>query len=431
MLSRDSAGQAAAAPPGPARDAAAWAAREDVPRICDELHPPEVLGAAALAEMVFAGAGIPEVMAAITARGGPASAHAYDTSLALQLGFRRENALSLLNGVLSRQSTFRVAGASPGALRVLALLAPGDLMVNTPIEFLARHLNIRLDLLYIASDRPLPASVPDHDVAFFAVSESDPAALTRLAPLFRAWPRPALNHPSRVSELARDRLAAHLTGLPGIHHPPTRRCDRASIEAALTETAPLRSLLQGADWPVLVRPVGSHGGAGLARADDAAALAANLAASDADEFYLCPFVDYRSPDGQFRKYRIVLIDGAPQLCHLAISSHWMVHYLSAGMASSAAKRAEESRAMADFAAGFAHRHAEALAALAQAIGLDYVVVDCAETRDGVLLVFEADVASIVHLLDPADLFPYKAVQMRKVFAAFESLLRGAARKSVN
>ena len=48
---------------------------------------------------------------------------------------------------------------------------------------------------------------------------------------------------------------------------------------------------------------------------------------------------------------------------------------------------------------------------------------CAETRDGRLLVFEADAAAIVHLMDPPDLFPYKQPQMRRVFAAFEDLLR--------
>ena len=47
----------------------------------------------------------------------------------------------------------------------------------------------------------------------------------------------------------------------------------------------------------------------------------------------------------------------------------------------------------------------------------------AETRDGRLLVFEADTAAIIHLMDPPDLFPYKPPQMRKVFAAFEAMLR--------
>jgi hypothetical protein len=43
-----------------------------------------------------------------------------------------------------------------------------------------------------------------------------------------------------------------------------------------------------------------------------------------------------------------------------------------------------------------------------------------------LLVFEADTAAIVHLMDPEALFPYKHVQMRRVFAAFGDMLRRRA-----
>ncbi len=83
--------------------------------------------------------------------------------------------------------------------------------------------------------------------------------------------------------------------------------------------------------------------------------------------------------------------------------------------------------MAGFDEGFARRHAAAFAQLQAAIGLDYLVIDCAETPDGRLLLFEADVAMIVHAMDPPDLFPYKGPQMRKVFAAFQAMLANAAR----
>ncbi len=377
---------------------------EAPPLPCSTLVPPPVLGAAALAERVYAGAVLADLVDAIGAHRTAPHAARYDLSLAFQLAFRRTEGLALQARVLGEGTMFRIPGPGADALRVLALLAPGDLMVNTPIEFIAHHLNLRLDLLYVVPDRPLPPRVPEHDVAFFAASESDAASLGRLAPLFRVWPRPALNDPARIPGLARYRLARRLAGIPGLCHPPTIRLSRAR----------------------LLRPVGAHGGAGLVKADDRAALAAALARDAADEFHLCPFVDYRGADGRFRKYRIALIGGEPLLCHVAISDHWMVHYLNAGMAENAAKRAEEAALMATFATGFARRHARALAALAAAIGLDYVVVDCAETGDGRLLVFEADVGAIVHLLDPPEVFPYKHEQMRKVFAAFEAMLRRAS-----
>ncbi|MDR3631037.1 MAG: hypothetical protein P4L42_11955, partial [Desulfocapsaceae bacterium] len=57
--------------------------------------------------------------------------------------------------------------------------------------------------------------------------------------------------------------------------------------------------------------------------------------------------------------------------------------------------------------------------------LDYLVIDCAETRDGQLLVFELDTGAVVHAMDPVDIFPYKVPQMRKVFSAFSDMLASA------
>ena len=79
--------------------------------------------------------------------------------------------------------------------------------------------------------------------------------------------------------------------------------------------------------------------------------------------------------------------------------------------------------MATFDTGFASRHAAAFAALNDWMGLDYYQIDCAETPDGRLLVFEVDTAAIIHLMDPPDLYPYKPAQMRRVFAAFDAMLR--------
>ena len=79
--------------------------------------------------------------------------------------------------------------------------------------------------------------------------------------------------------------------------------------------------------------------------------------------------------------------------------------------------------MAAFDTGFARRHAAAFDALHERMGFDFYSIDCAETKDGRLLVFEADAAGIIHLMDLPDIFPYKQPQMRKVFAAFDAMLR--------
>jgi hypothetical protein len=100
--------------------------------------------------------------------------------------------------------------------------------------------------------------------------------------------------------------------------------------------------------------------------------------------------------------------------------------MSAGMASSARTRAEEAGFMEDFDCNFAIRHRGAFAALAERMELDYVGLDCGEMPDGRLVVFEVDSGMTVHAMDGVDLFPYKQVQMRKVFAAFRQMLERTA-----
>ena len=140
------------------------------------------------------------------------------------------------------------------------------------------------------------------------------------------------------------------------------------------------------------------------------------------DFFIASFVDYRGPDGLYRKYRVVLVDGVPFAGHMGVSSHWMIHYLNAGMLESAAKRAEEEVFMRHFDAEFAHRHRVGLRSVHERFGLEYLVMDCAETHDGKLFVFEVDPGAVVHSMDPPELFPYKQPAMQKVFAAFRSLL---------
>jgi hypothetical protein len=114
---------------------------------------------------------------------------------------------------------------------------------------------------------------------------------------------------------------------------------------------------------------------------------------------------------------------------MAIADRWDIWYLNATMSQSTAKRLEEETFIRGFDSGFARRHASALAGIPERIGLDYFIVDCAETKDGRLLVFEADNTAIVHDMDPPDVFPYKPPQMRKIFDAFAALIERCSRKN--
>jgi hypothetical protein len=401
---------------------------QDAPPFIDPgLTPPLIKGAAALAHRAYERDGLDDLLAFIdrpTPTEAEVAALVFDSATAHQLRFRAKQASALQTQALQRTRLFRVAESfvprSARPLRLLALMAPGDLMVNTPLDFITAHLDVQLDLLFVVPGKPLPERVPEHDVAFFAVSESDPEALRRLAPLFPAWPRPALNDPARVQRLTRDGVAAGLRGAPGVVTPHIVAATRADLAAGR---------LPDLTYPLLIRPAGSHAGLDLEMLHRPAALVGYLAEVAAENFYLANFVDYRGADKLFRKYRVAFIAGTPFLCHMAASEHWMVHYLNAGMEQSEHKRALEADAFATFDDGFARRHHAALAAIDAWVGLDYHQIDCAETPDGRLLLFEADTAAIIHLMDPPDLFPYKPAQMHRVMQAFGSMLRQRAAAS--
>ncbi len=404
------------------------AVQDFVPALMPSLTPPLTHGTAVLAHRAFTGETLEDLLAFVTRPTKTTAEQAallLDASVAHQLHFSHEQAVALQRLALDHHRLFRVADGfgvrSARPFRLLALVAPGDLMINTPLDFITGHLDVQLDLLFVVPGHPLPSHIPDHDAAFFAVSESDPAALRRLMPLHASWPRPVLNNPAAIARLSRDTVATGLAGLPGLCSPPVSRLTQDCLLAYRRGGAAAPAPASG--FPVLIRPVSSHAGQNLEKLDCLPGLAAYLDANPAGEFFVTQFVDYRGGDGMFRKLRVAVIGGRPFLCHMAASDHWMVHYLNAGMAESESRRADEAQAMAEFDAGFAARHKEAFAALNRWMGLDYFQIDCAETPDGRLLVFEVDVAAIIHMMDPPDLFPYKPAQMRRVFAGFDAMLR--------
>ena len=356
-----------------------------------------------------------------------------DVSTILQLTGHHAIALAMQAQALEIQRVYHLPAATGrDAIRLLALMGPGDLMANTPLEFLLEGSDVALDMLYVSPGQPLPSSLPEHDLAFVAVGESDQnrPLLEHIENLLTAWPRPVLNRPAQIACLSRDGAYAQLKSAPGVVIPTSQRIDRQTLEAIGCGELLISTILEGSDFPIIVRPIGSHAGKGLVKLEQPDGIADYLGALPEPEFFVTPFIDYRAADGQFRKSRIAVIDARPFVCHLAISDHWMIHYMNAGMGESAAKRAEEARFMASFDEDFARRHAEAFAAITARVGLDYYGIDCAETADGQLLIFELDTSMIVHALDPVDVYPYKQPQMRKVFAAFREMLAKAMRRKL-
>lgn len=392
-----------------------------------------LMGLAPFLRMSVAGADLAPIGKSLLARAEQDASDVnamHDLAIFMHCVGLHELALNLQQQALQQQRNYLLpARRQPASLRVLVLMAAGDLAANMPLDCLLENSDVDLALHYVAPGGLPAADLAEHDVVFIAIGESaaNQPLLQLLAQQLANWPKPVINQPGNIPQVARDTASRLLQDIPGLLMPPTLQVPRQTLTALADGQLQPSTLLAGHHFPLIIRPVGSHAGNDLQKIDTPAELQTYLAGSRAEQFYLSAFIDYSSDDGQFRKYRIALLEGVPYASHMAISSHWMVHYVNAGMYEDAAKRQEEAAFMQHFDS-FAARHAAALQSINAKTGLEYLCLDCAETRDGKLFVFEIDHAMVVHAMDPVDLFPYKQTYMQKLIDAFRAmLLRHAGR----
>ncbi len=387
-------------------------------------RPAQSFGPAAILRKMYEQADLGPLAALLVQRAtmaevDPGAAMDLSTLLLAHGGIWAEEGRVMQRAAARVQQSYEVVHGAGTGPRVLALVTPGDFMTNTPIDFLLDGSDAVLILHFVDELTESLEDLPKHDVVFMAVGEGpeNTGVLANLGRMLQDLHGRVLNNaPHVVAHLTRDRVSEMLAEVPGLLCPQTRRMSRALLIAAARTG-------RFFEYPAVIRPVGSHAGIGLAKVESPEELHAFLAVSPESEFYAAPFVDYRGADGMFAKARVVLINGKAYASHMASSPHWMVHYLNAGMETNPARRAVEAAWMEGFDAGFATRHAQAFEAMTAAVGLDYFGIDCAELPDGRLLVFELDVAMIVHDMDSAALFPYKKPVMKKLFGAFVEACR--------
>ncbi|MCJ2069636.1 hypothetical protein MKK75_12700 [Methylobacterium sp. J-030] len=389
--------------------------------------PSPMIGPARLIRAAFEGTDMAMWAGDILSRAGDGALEAgtaLDLATILLLMHRSDPALQLQSEVLGSYRHFQLRSNSPEATtRVLVIVTAGDLMANTPVDFLLDDSSIRVEYLFVLPGDTIPDHLPDHDVCIIGVaySTANEPVLEALASAAPGWRRPVVNQPGNVLRTSRHGLAEALSGAEGVVVPSVMRVTKAAIATAA------HRLPDGWTYPILIRPIDTHAGNALQKIERRGDLPDYLARFDAETYYVTQFCDYSGPDGLFRKLRIVLVDGTPFLCHMAIRDHWMIHYLNAAMNEDPAKRNAEAEAMATFHDLFVPRHRTAFAEIHRRTGLDYLILDCAEDQDGRLLIFEADTGMVIHDMDPVDLYPYKRPQMRRVFAAFQDAIRTRAK----
>lgn len=298
----------------------------------------------------------------------------------------------------------------PGSRSALVLYSRGPWHRNIPLDFVVDPDDWTLHRWYVPDDAT-PAENLDvlaYDIVIDAIAESVDAqpALDAAQAFLATQNKPWVNDPQSVRGTARDRLASTLRGIAGCAVAPVQRLGPEGLEHITC------------GFPLLVRPTDVHGGRTLERVDDAASLALYAARVPSERYDLTPFVDYRSADGFYRKYRVMFVDGVPYPYHLALDESWMIHYYRAPMGEHEWMREEERRflqAPEEALSGWN----TALLEVGAAVDLDYFGIDCTVLPDGTLFVFEADAAMLVHSFDPD---PDKREAVDRIRAALAALL---------
>lgn len=306
--------------------------------------------------------------------------------------------------------------SSDARRRIVVMNAPGTFQANAPLAFLLDD-TTQIFTLWVsgasAARGVLVAAVRavQAECVFIAIAEDErqAQAIAEAEIIAHEAGLPVLNGNDRIMQVGRARVPQLLAGIADVLVP------QCTVIRSFDDKIP--------SFPVLIRPLASHAGDGLARIDTKAELETYIrSVSPGTSFYVTQFVDFISSDSLYRKYRVVFVEGEPFPVHLAIHDDWAIWYYNAKMENFPQRRAEEARFMTDMAGYFPSGVLEGLKAIARAVQLDYFGLDFGVLPDGTLVVFEVETGMIVHDRDPADIYPYKSAAIARIRHAVEAMI---------
>jgi hypothetical protein len=268
--------------------------------------------------------------------------------------------------------------------------------------------------------------LPPHQLVVNAIGDADLAAeaLAGAMRLLAHTSAPVINHPAAVLTTGRAAVAQRLSALPGVRTARTMTVARGLLGAADAQAA-LSAL--GFSFPLLLRSPGFHGGEHFLRVGTVGELPAALDTLSGSELMVIEYLNARSRDGKYRKYRAMMIDGRLYPLHCAVGNHWKMHYFSAEMADYPEHRAEDAAFLADMPAILGSRAMTALCAIQAALGLDYGGIDFGIDHNGDVLLFEANATMVILPPGPDTRWDYRRPAVGQVCGAVHAMLATRAR----
>ena len=215
--------------------------------------------------------------------------------------------------------------------------------------------------------------------------ERNSRVLENMRKLLRELPGKVINRPEAVLRSTRDQVARRLAGIPGLVVPKVVRL-RTGKPAIAVQTV----LRAGLQFPLIVRPAGTHAGRILGRFDDVSDLQAAL--TGGDDHIATEFIDFRSADGLYRKYRAFFIGRHVVFRHMIVSDDWSVHAKDRRrfMALHQNLIEEEKGLFATPGGAFPPGVAQVLETIRDRMGLDFFGMDFGIAEDGRVVLFEAN-----------------------------------------
>jgi glutathione synthase/RimK-type ligase-like ATP-grasp enzyme len=222
-----------------------------------------------------------------------------------------------------------------------------------------------------------------------------------------------------VLATGRSSNARRLSGLAGVVTPLTLTLSREELTGS---KAAATLAHHGFAFPLLLRVPGLHTGMHFRKVENLEALPATLAELPGEELIVMQYLDARGADGKSRKYRAMMIDGQIYPLHVAISSHWKIHYFTAEMADNPENRAEDAAFLENMPAVLGPLAMNALARIQCALGLDYAGIDFGLNAKGEVLVFEANATMVVIPPEPDEKWNYRVPAWQRVHGAVQKML---------
>ncbi|RRS30713.1 MAG: hypothetical protein P794_05940 [Epsilonproteobacteria bacterium (ex Lamellibrachia satsuma)] len=274
----------------------------------------------------------------------------------------------------------------------------------------------------IKSDR-VTLSKPDLIYNSTCDPDSSQKALVASEQIISLLKAPVINPPSAVQKTSRDYLYNMLKGRDDLIIPKTIRFRPLCLED-------IRRMIdkEAIGFPFIFRPLGEHGEVSYKKIDTLDVLhELECFAFDGREYYMTEFIDYRSPDKLYRKYRFFLIDGKVVPGHLIVSGNWNIHHDSQEKSLSIRKMDEIKSEEKAFLKNYRKKRISGFETLYENIGLDYFGIDCAFDKKGRPIVFEIN-SCMHHLSKEKEKGYYSSKQLSYINGLIEQMVQKKLQK---